>query len=46
MGATEFCTEALADRNVATLAVGDIIQFERKGCFRGEQPFWMISPQP
>lgn len=29
MGATEFCTEALADCNVATLAVGDIIQFER-----------------
>ena len=31
---TEFRVEAVADKNVATLKEGDIIQFERKGYFR------------
>ena len=36
---TEFRTEGLADGNVAELAVGDIIQFERKGCYRVDRAF-------
>lgn len=37
---TEFGTEVLADCNVASLVMGDIIQFERKGYFRVDRP-WM-----
>ena len=36
---TEFRTESWADCNVSSLAEGDIIQFERKGYFRVDQPF-------
>lgn len=36
---TEFRSEAWADCNVASLAEGDIIQFERKGYFRVDRPF-------
>ena len=35
---TEFKTEALADCNVAELKKGDIVQFDRKGFFRIDQP--------
>ena len=35
---TEFKTEALADCNVAELRKGDIVQFDRKGYFRIDQP--------
>ena len=35
---TEFRTEVMADCNVAALATGDIIQFERKGYFRVDRP--------
>jgi glutamyl-tRNA synthetase len=35
---TEFKTEALADCNVAALKKGDIVQFDRKGFFRIDQP--------
>lgn len=35
---TEFKTEALADCNVAELKKGDIVQFDRKGYFRIDQP--------
>ncbi|EEH39882.1 glutamyl-tRNA synthetase [Paracoccidioides lutzii Pb01] len=36
---TEFRSEAFADCNVAGLAEGDIIQFERKGYFRLDRPY-------
>ncbi|KAK2766925.1 hypothetical protein FQN54_006240 [Arachnomyces sp. PD_36] len=36
---TEFRTEGWADCNVASLAEGDIIQFERNGYFRVDTPF-------
>lgn len=36
---TEFRTEAVADCNTASLAEGDIIQFERKGEYRVDKPF-------
>ncbi|KAF2095968.1 glutamyl-tRNA synthetase [Rhizodiscina lignyota] len=36
---TEFRTEALADCNVASLKVDDIIQFDRKGFFRVDRAF-------
>lgn len=36
---TEFRTEGVADGNVAGLAVGDVIQFERKGYFRVDKAF-------
>lgn len=35
---TEFKTEALGDCNVAELKKGDIVQFDRKGYFRIDQP--------
>jgi glutamyl-tRNA synthetase len=35
---TEFKTEALADCNVAELKKGDIVQFDRKGFYRIDQP--------
>ena len=35
---TDFRTEVLADCNVATLVTDDIIQFERRGYFRVDQP--------
>ena len=36
---TEFRTEGLADGNVASIAEGEVIQFERKGYFRCDRPF-------
>ncbi|KAK4695007.1 hypothetical protein P7C71_g2668, partial [Lecanoromycetidae sp. Uapishka_2] len=36
---TEFRTEAVADCNALSLAEGDIIQFERKGEYRVDEPF-------
>lgn len=36
---TEFHTKGFADLNVAKLQAGDIIQFERKGYFRVDQPY-------
>ncbi|KAI4244187.1 MAG: hypothetical protein LQ352_006901 [Teloschistes flavicans] len=36
---TEFRTDALADGNVAALAEGEIIQFERKGYFKCDRAF-------
>ncbi|WEW55211.1 glutamate--tRNA ligase [Emydomyces testavorans] len=36
---TEFRSEVLGDCNVADLAEGDIIQFERKGYFRVDRPY-------
>jgi len=41
---TEFRTEVLADCNVATLRRDDVIQFERKGYFRVDQPFLHGNP--
>ncbi|CAF9903761.1 MAG: hypothetical protein ALECFALPRED_002965 [Alectoria fallacina] len=41
---TEFCTEVLADCNVASLVTGDIIHFERKGYFRVDQPLFDDKP--
>ena len=41
---TEFRTEAVADCNVAGLAQGDIIQFERKGYFRVDRPYLHSKP--
>lgn len=36
---TEFHSKAIADHNVKSLKAGDIIQFERKGYFRLDQPY-------
>ncbi|KAG5366039.1 Glutamate--tRNA ligase, cytoplasmic [Yarrowia sp. B02] len=36
---TIFKTEALADSNIKNMKVGDIIQFERKGYYRLDQPW-------
>ena len=36
---TEFREEAVADCNVAELKEGDIIQFDRKGYYRLDQPY-------
>lgn len=41
---TEFRTEVLADCNVATLATGDVIQFERRGYFRVDRQ--MLDGEP
>ncbi|CAI5760160.1 unnamed protein product [Candida verbasci] len=41
---TEFHTKAFADLNVANLKAGDIIQFERKGYYRVDQPFEQGKP--
>ncbi|ABN66938.1 glutamine-tRNA ligase [Scheffersomyces stipitis CBS 6054] len=36
---TEFHTKAFADLNIRKLKTGDIIQFERKGYYRVDQPY-------
>lgn len=41
---TEFRTEVLADCNVATLVVGDIFQFERKGYLTVDRP--LLDDEP
>ncbi|EMG47348.1 GUS1 Glutamate--tRNA ligase [Candida maltosa Xu316] len=41
---TEFHTKGLADLNIAKLKEGDIIQFERKGYYRVDQPYEQGKP--
>lgn len=36
---TEFTVEAIADLSVRNMKAGDIIQFERKGYYRVDQPY-------